>query len=145
SADTTGGYKPVGHGLGIDIGFNLYYKEKIKFGFAFTNIGSITWKGNVYTAQDSALYNMESGGFSNYNIFSQADDIASDEGLFKWQGKQKLVTKLPTTFRMGVSHQFEEKGEIGIDIIFPLNKQPGNIQKPYWAIGGDFKLFRFLR
>lgn len=145
SADTTGGYKPVGHGLGIDIGFNVYYKEKIKLGFAFTNIGSVTWKGNVYTAQDTTLSNMESGGFSNYNIFSEADEIASDEGLFKWQGKQKLVTKLPTTFRMGISHQLEDKGEVGIDIIVPMNKQPGSIQKPYWAIGGDFKVFRFLR
>lgn len=145
SADTSNGYRSVGSGLGMDLGFNIYYKEKIKLGFAFTNIGSITWKGNVYTAQDTVLYDMESEGFDGYNVFQQAGDIASDEGLFKWQGAEKLKTRLPTTFRIGISHQLEDKGEVGIDVIIPLNDQPGTIQKPYWAIGGDFRIFRFLR
>ena len=145
SADTSGKLTPVGKGMGMDLGFNVYYKEKIKLGFAFTNIGSITWDGNVYTAQDTTLYDITSGGFSNYNIFSQASQVAGDDGLFKWEGKSKLKTKLPTMFRMGISQQFEDKAEIGFDMILPLNDQPGTIKKAYWAIGADFKPFKFLR
>jgi hypothetical protein len=145
SADTSGSYKSVGNGFGTDLGFNVTFKEKIKLGIAVTNIGSISWKGNIYTAQDTLLYDFESEGFEGYNLFSEAGQIAADDGLFKWKGNSKLVTKLPTTLRIGASHKLEDKAEIGIDMIFPLNDQPGTLKKPYWALGGDIKVLKFLR
>jgi hypothetical protein len=145
SADTTGGYKSVGRGFGMDLGFNIYFKEKIKFGVAVTNIGSINWFGNVYTANDTTLFSTKSEEFNNYNIFAEAQKLSSDDGIFKWEGQKSLKTKLPTLLRIGASHQFEDKGEVGFDLVIPVNDQPGTLQKPYWAVGGDFKVFKFLR
>lgn len=145
SVDTSGSYKSIGSGLGTDLGLNITYKEKVKLGIALTNVGSITWKGNVYTAQDTALSTFANEGFEGYDIFAEAGEIAGDDGLFKWEGGSKLVSKLPTTLRIGASHKMEDKAEIGFDMIFPLNDQPGTIKKPYWAIGGDLKVLKFLR
>jgi hypothetical protein len=145
SADTTDRYKPVGNGIGADFGFNLYYKEKIKVGVALTNLGSISWDGNVYSIQDTTLYNMKSNGFDSYNIIHESDKIISSQGFFKWEGKHKVKTTLPTLLRLGASQQFEDKAEIGVDFVIPMNKQPGQLYKPYWALGGDFKVLKFLR
>ncbi|MBX9853164.1 MAG: hypothetical protein K2X86_15580 [Cytophagaceae bacterium] len=139
------GLKSVGKGFGADIGLNLYYKEKIKLGVAVTNLGSITWDGNAYTAKDTLLVDMSSGGFDGYNMFSEAEKITGEDGVFKWQGEKSIKTKLPTMVRWGVSHQFEDKAEVGFDMIIPVNNQPGSLQKAYWALGADFKVLRFLK
>jgi len=47
--------KSVGSGFGFDVGVGFVLNEKLKFGIAVNDIGSITWKGNVYVAEDDRL------------------------------------------------------------------------------------------
>ncbi|MCH8319173.1 MAG: hypothetical protein IIA88_11885 [Bacteroidetes bacterium] len=149
SVDTTNKRKfipdPVGRGFGLDIGFNLRYRDKLTFGVAVTNIGSITWDGNVFTAKDDTLLDMDSRGFDSYNIFAEAEKITGDGGLFKWEGLKKKKVKLPTLIRAGVSYKIEEIAEVGFDMVISANKEAGSYEKAIFSIGGDLKPTRWLR
>lgn len=137
--------KPVGRGFGVDFGFNLKYRKKTTIGFAVTNIGSITWNGNVYTAKDDTLLNMASRGFNSYNIFAESEKISGKRGIFDWKGLKKKKVKLPTIIRAGASYKIEDIAEIGFDIVISANKEAGSYQKAILSVGGDFKPTRWLR
>ena len=136
---------PVGQGFGIDFGLNLRYREKLTVGFAITNIGAITWDGNVYTAEDTFLIDMESKGFDSYNIFAEAEKISGKNGIFGWKGLEKKKVKLPTLIRAGVSYKIEEIAEIGLDMVISANKEAGSYEKAIFSIGGDLNPTRWLR
>lgn len=137
--------KPVGHGFGFDFGANAILFEKLKLGVAVTNIGSITWDGNVYTVQDTIVYDTESDGLNNYNVFEGVKDLAGTEGLFKWSGEESLTVALPTVIRAGASMELGEKFELGCDFIVPGNKVPGSYENVIIGLGGDFKPVKFIK
>lgn len=137
--------KSVGSGFGFDIGANAIINDKIKIGLAVNDIGSITWDGNVYTAKDTLLWSMDSEGFNSLNFFDEADQVQSDEGMFTWEGVKDKKVKLPTNFRAGFGYIVNEKVEVGVDIVVPINDAPGNYEKMAWGVGGDFLATDFLR
>ena len=57
--------KPVGSGFGVDLGLSFIIADKVKIGLAYTNIGSMTWNGNVYSINDTSIYDTESAGLQN--------------------------------------------------------------------------------
>jgi hypothetical protein len=137
--ETTGLPSPVGKGWGFDFGFNMTIKNKLKIGAAITNIGSVTWDGNVYTATDTLIYDSQNGGIDSYNIFGEVDDIIGDNGLFKWGGVAEKEVSLPTTARVGASLVIGEKLEVGMDVILPIGDEvPGSYEKAVIGFGGDF-------
>lgn len=135
----------VGQGFGTDIGITFLYKEKIKVGLAVTNIGSITYTGNVFTVKDTSLLDLMNEGMNNYNFISEMDKFAGDDGIFTWEGEEERTISLPTMIRLGASHKFEDKAEIGVDFIIPAKEVAGNFQKGILAVGADFYPVRFLR
>ncbi|NNE56420.1 MAG: hypothetical protein HKN32_10395, partial [Flavobacteriales bacterium] len=52
SAVEGGNFTPVGIGFGIDLGVSFAYRDKFKLSMSLTDIGSMTWDGNVYTLND---------------------------------------------------------------------------------------------
>ena len=141
--------EPAGKGVGFDFGLNFIYDNKLKVGLAVNNIGSINWTGNVFTAEDDTLFDMQSGGFDNYNIFDQASNIDADAGSFSWEGNKAKKVALPTVFRGGASYIFYDAddynvAEIGFDIAVPFNQAAGNLSKPQIGIGGDYRPLKFL-
>ncbi|MCB0428937.1 MAG: hypothetical protein H6585_15185 [Flavobacteriales bacterium] len=137
--------KSVGSGMGLDFGVTLTLNDNIKASAAITDIGSMTWNGNVYEARDTSLWDSESAGFNSYNIFSEATEILGDSGMFTWDGQAERKEKLPTVIRLGGSIAFSEKLELGLDAVMPGNDEPGNIEKPVIAVGGDFQALPWLR
>lgn len=135
---------PVGKGWGFDIGLNAVIGNKLKIGVAVTNIGSITWDGNVYTAKDTLLFDTQNAGLQNYNIFSQLDDLAGDEGIFKWNGLTTKKVNLPTMVRGGASFRFNDKLEIGCDLLLPTNTVPGSLVGAMFGFGADVTPIRWL-
>lgn len=141
--------EPAGKGVGMDFGLNFIYDNKFKVGIAINDIGSITWKGNVFTVEDDTLFDIQSGGFDNYNIFNQASDIQADEGAFLWEGEKAKKVSLPTVFRGGASYIFynaEDRSiaEVGVDVVVPFNNIAGNIRRPQLGIGGDYRPMKFI-
>lgn len=137
--------KSVGSGFGFDVGANIIIKEKFKIGLAVNDIGSITWDGNIYTASDTLLWAMDSEGFNSLNFFEEADNVQSDEGMFDWEGVKEKKVQLPTNLRGGFGYIINEKAEVGLDIVVPMNDAPGNYEKMAWAVGGDYLAAEFLR
>lgn len=147
NVDQGGGFLPksVGSGWGFDLGANAVIGGKLKIGAAVTNIGSITWDGNVYSASDTLLYDSESGGLNSWDVKEQFESFVGENGLFKWDGLQERKVKLPTTMRLGASYVINEKIEIGADMIMPFNEEPGNYEKAVIALGGDIQPIPWLR
>lgn len=137
--------KPVGHGFGFDFGVNAVLFNKLKLGLAVTNIGSMTWDGNVYTVKDTVLYDTQNPGLENYNLFGQMNDFMGENGLFKYQGIASRTVKLPTTLRFGASIKFGKIVELGTDIIVPMNETAANFNKAVIGFGGDIKPLKWMR
>ncbi len=137
---------PVGQGFGADLGLNFLIKKRLKIGFAVTNIGSMKWTGNIYSMQDTLVYNTESGGLNNYNVLGTVSKLSGEDGLFKWDGKKELVQKLPTLFRSGASFQLGDIAQIGIDVMIPMESEaPTSLEHAVFGIGGDIKPIPWLR
>ena len=141
--DTTGLLpKPVGKGWGFDFGASALLFDKLTIGVAMTNIGSITWDGNVYTINDSTiLATTTASGIDNYTMASSNDlgQVVGQEGIFTWGGEQSKTIKLPTTIRAGASFKIGEIANIGMDMVIPGNTLPGSLDRSYFSIGGDIK------
>lgn len=133
------GYKKVGGGFGFDIGTTFEYKEKLKVSIAVNDIGSIKWNGNVYTANNTSVWSIETAGMDNYNIFEQGELIVTDnlpDDPSMWTGLEEKKFKLPMNLRGGVSYRFNEMIEAGADIYVPLgNKVPGVYEQPVFGLG----------
>lgn len=127
---------PQGNGFGFDIGGTAEIYEKVKVGISLLNVGGIKYTNNTYEVKDTVVHELK------YDSYT-AD--AFNETVFWNQGKSFTV-KLPTTLRLGASIAlFEKRVEVGGDIIVPLNKAAGNINKAIFALGGDFYLKRWIK
>lgn len=135
----------VGSGVGFDFGLNFMYKQKLRVGVAFNNIGSIKWDGNVYRAQDTIIFDIENDGFNSLNVIEEAEKLSGKDGVFEQEGEMSEVIQLPTNFRAGVSYQVHERVHIGADYFMSLNDAPGSFARPIYGVGGDFQAFKWLR
>lgn len=131
------GFRTVGSGFSADLGFSAEVAGKYKVGIAYTNVGSITWNGNVYEAFDEDLVSLDSRGFDNYNFFDQAQKVYGDVGVFDWKGRADKRVAMPSQFRSGASMRIKEKTEVGFDVIVPTNKAPGNLEGVVFGVGGE--------
>jgi hypothetical protein len=142
-----GGFPPkaVGGGFGFDFGLNVIIKNKLKFGAALINTGSITWTGNVYTIRDTFLFSTTNPGMNNYNLPGNLKDLMGEQGLMQLVGQEKITKKLPGMARFGGSIVFGKKAELGFDMIFPMNEEAGNFEKPLIGFGGDLFPVKWLK
>lgn len=148
SSVTQSGMLPnsVGGGFGMDFGVDVLVKNKLKVAMALTNIGSITWKGNVYSMNDTLVIDTYSEGLNNYNVMQAITNLSGDDGVFSWEGEKQLKQKLNSNFRFGASYVIGDIAQIGIDVIAPLNHEnPASLQKPLIGVGGDIKPIPWLR
>lgn len=132
------GYKPVGDGFGFDLGVALELNEQFRFSASVTDIGSITFDGNVYETKDTIVTDIDNTGISSYNIFTEFDAFSGEDGLFKWKGVTEKKVALPTKARFGAAYFLNEKFRFGVDLVLPLNEAPGNIDKVAFAAGADY-------
>jgi hypothetical protein len=135
----TKNFSPLGGGYGIDFGLTATLKEHLRFGASVTNIGQVVYKTNAYEIQDTVIKSVDysTSGFNGF-------DISND--LIKWKGVDKITTKLPATLRMGASlHLLDNKVDLGMDIVIPLNKVPGAYNHPLISIGGDLYPVRWFK
>ncbi|MBL7963440.1 MAG: hypothetical protein JNM31_06310 [Flavobacteriales bacterium] len=138
STVTGDSYSPVGTGFSGDIGFSTLIAKVAKVGISYTNIGSITWDGNVYEAKDDTLYSLDSPGFNTYNIFNEAELIQAENGVFNWTGLKEQKMSTPSQLRTGASFAIKQVAEVGLDVIIPTNDAAGNYEKAVMAAGGQW-------
>lgn len=137
--------EPVGKGFGVDIGVSAIVQQVWKFGAAVTNLGAITWTGNVYTAGNGLLTDLASNGLENYNFFEGLDDLATNSGILDWSEGGTRRVPLASNARFGAGRLFGEKAEVGLDVIVPLNDEAGSLERPAFGLGGDIRPWRWLQ
>lgn len=140
----TGQLKPVGMGFGLDFGATVVFKEKMFFSAAVTDIGSMTWDGNVYGLKDVNLTNYTSAGLDNLQLIDQIDALNGADGLVEWQGRSSLTTKLPAIMRFGAGVRWNEKFMGGIDVVQSLNDEVGALERANIAVGAEFSPVKWL-
>jgi hypothetical protein len=129
-------YQPVGDGVGFDFGVTAKLVDHIRLGASLINLGSVTYTKNIHEIRDTTIYSY------NYNT----DLLGGFDQMIKWEEKKKLKVSLPTQLRLGASFAIiHNRLDAGIDMVIPLNNEPGNFNKTAFAIGGDVYPFRWLR
>lgn len=136
--------KTVGSGFGFDLGATITLFKNLNISAAVNDIGSISWNGNLYAANDTLINNVASQGFYSYSMISEMKDLVQDSGLFKWSGLESHNVALPSNFRLGINYKMGDLTNIGIDCYVPLNHKTGNFDKAVITIGGNFGLGDFL-
>lgn len=130
--------KPVGQGFGVDLGMSILFKDKFRFGISLTDIGSVTWDGNVYAFNDLAFTEISNQGIETLNIIEAVSNLTGSDGILEWQGSQSLKTKLPTTLRIGAGILLNDKLRVGGEAVIPVNNELANYDKAVLGVGGDF-------
>ncbi|MBS1570383.1 MAG: hypothetical protein JST45_13225 [Bacteroidetes bacterium] len=131
--------KPAGTGFGVDLGLAMLIGGKLKVGASVCNLGSITWKGNVYTAGDGSLIDLATNGLENYDLINGLEDFVTNTGFLKWETGMRTKRPLPSSARFGVGLLAGERIEVGAEVVAPLNQEPGNLERAAFGIGGDIR------
>ncbi len=130
------GIKKVGAGVGLDLGVTAEFINAITVSLAVTDLGNMTWDGNVYKAIDQPLEKLEADGFDNYNIFEEAQEFDDYFGVFEWVGVEEVEAGLPSLLRFGA--QYDNGGVLGggFDLLASLSENPGSLNKTMFNVGG---------
>jgi hypothetical protein len=136
SGSQANNFKSVGQGIGFDIGVTAELFHDIRVGASVVNIGSITYRDNVYNVSDTVFTTVA------YN----SDFLGGFDKIVKWEKRGSVVVPLATQLRIGASAMLLEKRiQVGVDYVQPLNTAAGNYNTAVWAVGGDFFVLRWLR
>ena len=142
-----GDLKPVGTGNGFDLGVAAEIGKIVRVGASVTDLGSMTWKGNLLTVNDQQLRYPQYDGTTDYNVIQGIiDQFANDtKSLFTYQPAREYKAQLPTKLRLGGGIRISEYFEAGLDVTVPLNKVAGNLPSTFVGAGLDYKPLRWLR
>ena len=143
----TNGLQPVGNGNGFDLGVAAEVGKALRLGLAVTDIGNMTWEGNLLTANDQKLKRLNSAGIGSYNFIKEAAEIfaSGTDSLFQYRTGQERKASLPTKLRAGAGFRISEFFETGLDVTLPLNQVAGNLVSPFIGVGVDYKPISWLR
>ncbi len=133
---------PVGTGYGFDVGVNAMLFNKIHLGASVTNVGSMTYTGNLYTVKDTLFVSYDQDGLEDINISEAPAELLEESGLLTIEGEAERTIKLPGQFRMGASIELGKFIEVGGELVAPFNDVPGNVAEFAYGLGGEFKLLK---
>jgi Family of unknown function (DUF5723) len=144
---SNGGIPPaVGNGYGIDFALSAMLFGKLKVAAAVNNIGSVTYKSNVYSVKDTLFGNFSLGGLDQANITSSVNQMLRDNGILTLKGEEKYKMNNAADFRFGASFEPFKVLRIGFDMIAPFNKEnPGSVQNAVFSFGGDIRPVKWLQ
>ncbi len=135
--DTTD-FKPVGSGLGFDIGVSGILFDMVQFGVSVTDIGSMKWDKKT-----KAIIGKSSFEINNLSDTAQQNTIARS-----FKGKTIDTTgfefSLPTALHLGAAMQLDDVIEelpfgwlVAADMHFGFNEVAGNTKIVQLAIGTE--------
>ena len=145
--ETGSGLHPVGSGNGFDLGLAAEVGKFVRLGASVTDLGSMTWKGNVLEGKDQKLQPVTGTGINTYNVFQEISNQFSnaEATLFTYDPAKERTASLPAKLRMGGGIHVSKLFEAGLDVTLPLNKVAGNITAPFVGFGVDYKPLHWVR
>lgn len=142
-----GNFQRVGHGHGFDLGLAAEVGRFVRLGAAVTDLGRMSWDGNLLTASDQPLRRITAEGLRDYDMISQLRDLFDnkDGSLFEYQPGLTRTARLPAKLRLGTGVRISDNFEVGFDVTAPLNKEAGNLPATFVGAGLDYKPVHWLR
>jgi hypothetical protein len=138
-------FEPVGQGYGFDVGVSAIIKEKLYLALSITDFGRMKWDGNAYTLEDFKVTDLTDQGVDSNSIVEQISTFTDPDGLLAWTGETELKTKLPAKARVGARLDVHDKVRVGVEGVFAVNQEIGQLEKPIISIGGDFTPMPWIR
>ena len=136
----------VGNGYGLDFSISAKIANIFKVAVAVNNLGSVTYKRNVYRIKDSLVGEMRLDGLSNYNITNSIDQFLSDGGFVTLEGQETIKVNNAANIRFGGSVDFGKIATVGIDVVAPFNREnPGGINNMVYSVGGEIRPLKWLQ
>ncbi|MDH4471213.1 MAG: DUF5723 family protein [Fluviicola sp.] len=136
----------VGNGYGIDFAVSAKLFGKLNVSAAVNNIGSVTYKSNVYTVKDTLVGNFSLSGLDEANITNSVNQMLTDGGLLTLRGEEKYTVNNAADFRLGASFEPFKVLRVGFDMVAPFNKEnPGSVQNAIFSFGGDIRPVKWLQ
>ena len=131
----------MGKGHGFDVGVAAEVGKSLRLGLAVTDLGSMTWDGNLLTANDQKLKRLKSAGIGSYNFIKEATEIfaSGTDSLFQYQTGLERKASLPAKLRAGAGFRVSEFFETGLDVTLPLNDVAGNLTVAFRGRGCRLK------
>ena len=140
------GLQSVGHGNGFDLGLAAEVGKMFRFSASVTDLGTMTWTGNVLTASDQNLRYPQYTQLNDYNVIQNViNQFGNDKTLFTYDAAKERKDDLPAKLRLGGSVHLSDKFEVGVDVTAPLNKVAGNLTSAFVGAGVDFKPTNWVR
>ena len=137
--------KTVGNGYGLDFSVSAKMFNRLKVSVAVNNIGSVTYKRNVYRVSDTLITRIQLDGLQNYNITDALDQFLDEGGLINLVGQEEVVVKNAANVRLGASIDFGKMISVGIDVVAPFStNNPGGLQNAVYSLGGDIRPVKWL-
>ncbi|MCX6136227.1 MAG: DUF5723 family protein, partial [Ignavibacteriales bacterium] len=136
--------KPVGSGVGFDLGASAELLNGIRVAASITDIGNITWDKNTKAiVANSDL------------VLHQFDNQSSDTLGKTFKGSTidttSFTTNLPTAIHLGGSIEVEKfyakipgRLTVAADLHIGLNDEPGNTKKAQFGVGLEWVPIGFL-
>jgi len=142
-----GGIPPVvGNGYGVDLSASMILFAKLKIAASVNNIGSVTYKRNVYSVKDTLLGNISIAGLADGDITQTVNQLLRDGGVMKLVAEEKYVLANAADFRFGASFKPFKFLDFGFDMVAPFNKEnPGSIRNAVFSFGGDIRPVKWLQ
>lgn len=141
-----GGIPPaVGNGYGLDFAVSAKLFSKITLAAAVNNIGSVTYKRNVYTVRDTLFGNFSLNGLDQANITNSVNQMLQSGGILTLKGEESYKLQNAADFRLGASMEPFPFLRFGMDVVAPFNKDtPGSLQNAVFSLGGDIRPVKWL-
>lgn len=142
---SSGSTLSVGNGYGVDFAVSVALSSKFRFSLAVNNLGSVTYKRNVFTVQDTTFNLLSLQGLENTNITNSISQLLMQGGVVKMIGQEKYVLQNASDIRIGGSFAPFKFLKMGFDFVAPFNKEnPGSIQNAVFSFGGELRILKFL-
>jgi hypothetical protein len=136
----------VGSGYGIDLAASIVLFNRLKVALAVNNIGSVTYKRNVYKAKDTLIGDLSLNGLSTQDFTKSINQLIRENGIFTLQGQEKYTVINASDIRFGIAYEAKKFIRFGFDFVAPFNKEnPGSIQNPVYSFGGDIIPVKWLQ
>ncbi|MFC7667851.1 DUF5723 family protein [Hymenobacter humi] len=137
----------MGSGHGADVGVSAEVGKILQVAASLTDLGKMTWTGNVVTAANQKLQPTSADGIETYDVLKEVikQFDTDQQNIFTYQAQQKRTASLPAKLRLGVGFRISSLFEAGVDFTAPLNEVAGNLTSPFLGLGVDYKPVSWLR
>ncbi|MCS6992087.1 MAG: DUF5723 family protein [Chitinophagales bacterium] len=124
-----GRFAPIGKGTAYDVGLTLRLGKSLFVATAITDIGKITYTGNLVTISEALTDTLVNYLGLNYaTLFSDFKNIFNAKGLFTYLPRTSYTTSLPSTLRLGAAWHMSHDVRLAFTMMVPVSESVA-----YWA------------